>query len=63
VQVTLEGGAKHEIKGEVRGFVPLRDRRSEQVTYIGEGMTECTLVGNRKGYGLSEYLDQPGDEI
>ena len=62
-QVTLQGGVEHEIVGKVKGFVPLRNRRSEQVTYIGEGMTEYTLDGERKGYGLSEYLDQPGDEI
>jgi hypothetical protein len=63
VKVLLEGGAQHHIEGKVKGFVPLRNRRSEQVTYIGEGMTEYTLDGGRKGYGLSEYLDQPGDEI
>ena len=58
--VTLENGDKHQIKGLVKGFIPLRNRRSEQVTYIGEGMTEYTLDGEKKGYGLSEYLDQPG---
>ena len=47
----------------MKGFVPLRNRRSEQVTYIGEGMTEYTLDGDRLGYGLSEYLDQPGDIV
>ncbi len=61
--VTLENGDKHSIEAEVMGFVPLRNRRSEQVTYIGEGMTRYTLDGERIGYGLSEYLDQPGDEI
>ena len=49
------------VVGVVKGFIPLRNRRSEQVTYIGEGMTEYTLDGERKGYGLSEYLTQPGD--
>lgn len=62
-KVTLADGAEHEVTGVVKGFIPLRNRRSEQVTYIGEGMTEYTLDGDRKGYGLSEYLDQPGDEI
>ena len=61
--VTLEDGASHRIEGLVKGFIPLRNRRSEQVTYIGEGMTEYTLDGERVGYGLSEYLDQPGDEL
>lgn len=61
--VTLENGDKHRVEGKVKGFIPLRNRRSEQVTYIGEGMTEYTLDGSRIGYGLSEYLDQPGDEV
>ena len=61
--VRLENGDEHEVKATVKGFVPLRNRRSEQVTYIGEGMTEYVLDGERTGYGLSEYLDQPGDEI
>lgn len=61
--VTLENGDRHRIEGTVKGFIPLRNRRSEQVTYIGEGMTEYVLDGDRVGYGLSEYLDQPGDDI
>ena len=61
--VTLENGDQHQVVGEVKGFIPLRNRRSEQVTYIGEGMTEYTLDGDRVGYGLSEYLNQPGDEV
>jgi len=61
--VTLENGDRHQVVGEVKGYIPLRNRRSEQITYIGEGMTEYTLDGERVGYGLSEYLDQPGDEI
>ncbi|MCB1645689.1 MAG: hypothetical protein KDI36_09560 [Pseudomonadales bacterium] len=61
--VTLENGDKHRIEGQVKGFIPLRNRRSDQITYIGEGMTEYTLDSERVGYGLSEYLDQPGDEI
>jgi len=62
-KVTLENGDVHLLRGEVKGFIPLRNRRSEQITYIGEGMTEYTLDNDRVGYGLSEYLDQPGDEL
>jgi hypothetical protein len=51
------------IEGKVKGFIPLRNRRSDEITYIGEGMTEYTMDGEIMGYGLSEYLDQPGDEI
>ena len=61
--VTLENGDTHVVEGRVRGFIPLRNRRSEQITYIGEGMTEYTLDGERVGYGLSEYLSQPGDPV
>ncbi|MEM7097702.1 MAG: hypothetical protein AAF541_05530 [Pseudomonadota bacterium] len=61
--LALENGDKHQVVGEVKGYIPLRNRRSEQVTYIGEGMTQYTLDGERIGYGLSEFLDQPGDEI
>ena len=61
--ITLEDGGQHQLVGEVKGFIPLRNRRSEQVTYIGEGMTEYTLDGEHVGYGLSEYLNQPGDDI
>ena len=61
--VKLENGDRHRVEGKVKGFIPLRNRRSEQITYIGEGMTEYTLDGERVGYGLSEYLNQPGDDI
>ncbi len=57
-EVTLENGDKHTIEGVVKGFIPLRNKRGGQFTHIGEGMTEYTLDGERKGYGLSEYLDQ-----
>jgi hypothetical protein len=60
-RVTLENGAKHTIEGKVRGFIPLRNRRAGMNTHIGEGMTEYVLDGDRVGYGLSEYLDQPLD--
>jgi hypothetical protein len=59
--VTLHDGTKHRIEGRVQGFIPLRNRRAGTNTHIGEGMTEYTLDGERVGYGLSEYLDQPDD--
>ncbi|MFT5133251.1 MAG: hypothetical protein ACI9SC_001721 [Gammaproteobacteria bacterium] len=62
-KVSLENGDKHVVVGKVKGFIPLRNRRSEQITYIGEGMTEYTLDGDRIGYGLSEFLDQPNDTM
>ena len=55
--VTTEGGEEHVIEGEVKSFIPLRNRREGMVTHIGEGMTEWTL-GDRTGYGLSEFLRQ-----
>ncbi|MGI8926567.1 MAG: DUF7064 domain-containing protein [Tepidiformaceae bacterium] len=57
-RVKLADGTEHSIEGRVRGFIPLRNRRAGMFTHIGEGMTEYTLDGGRKGYGLSEYLDQ-----
>jgi hypothetical protein len=57
-KVTLANGETHVIEGTVKGFIPLRNRRAGMFTHIGEGMTEYTLDGERKGYGLSEYLDQ-----
>jgi len=56
--VKLADGSEHTVEGVVKGFIPLRNRRAGQFTHIGEGMTEYTLDGGRKGYGLSEYLDQ-----
>jgi hypothetical protein len=56
--VTLENGETHTVEGAVKGFIPLRNRRSGMFTHIGEGMTEYVLDGERVGYGLSEYLDQ-----
>jgi hypothetical protein len=55
--VETEKGEKLTIRGQVQGFIPLRNRRGEAVTYIGEGMTEWRL-GDRVGYGLSELLRQ-----
>lgn len=53
----LEGGTTMQIEGVVTGFIPLRNRRADQVTHIGEGMTEYRCDG-RVGVGISEYLDQ-----
>ncbi|MCO5200509.1 MAG: hypothetical protein M9925_02240 [Chloroflexi bacterium] len=57
-KLTLADGKTHLLEGVVKGFIPLRNRRAGMFTHIGEGMTEYTLDGERKGYGLSEYLDQ-----
>jgi len=59
VSASLEtrGGESLEIHGEVKGFIPLRNRREGLVTHIGEGMTEWRC-GDRVGYGLSEFLRQ-----
>jgi hypothetical protein len=46
-----------EITGEVQAFIPLRNRRGEEMTRIGEGLTEYRWEG-KTGYGMSEYLDQ-----
>ncbi len=54
-EVTTGDGEDLRIDGRVLGFIPLRNRRSGQTTQIGEGMTEWRL-GDRVGYGLSEFL-------
>jgi hypothetical protein len=48
-------GERLRIDGRVHGFIPLRNRREGVTTQIGEGMTEWRL-GDRVGYGLSEFL-------
>ncbi len=58
-QLVLEDGRKRTLEGRVMSFIPLRNRRKGAQTHVGEGMTEYTLDGERVGYGLSEYLDQP----
>ena len=55
--VETEDGEELSITGEVQGFIPLRNRRSGLQTHIGEGMTRWKL-GDREGYGLSEFLRQ-----
>ena len=61
VRVSVKTGkGKHfDIEGEVKGFIPLRNRREGLVTHIGEGMTEWRC-GDQVGYGLSEFLRQVG---
>jgi hypothetical protein len=59
--IETSSGETHRITGEVQGFIPLRNRREGLVTHIGEGMTAWSW-GDRKGYGLSEFLRQvPGE--
>jgi hypothetical protein len=53
----LGSGEKVVVEGEVKSFIPLRNRREGLVTHIGEGMTEYRCLG-RTGVGISEYLDQ-----
>ena len=57
VQIETTSGEKLEIDGEVKGFIPLRNRRDGQTTHIGEGMTEWKCQ-NQVGFGLSELLRQ-----
>lgn len=57
VDIETRGGETLEITGDVKGFIPLRNRREGMVTHIGEGMTEWR-TGDRVGYGLSEFLRQ-----
>ncbi len=56
-KIKTESGAEHTITGKVTGFIPLRNRRENLETFIGEGMTEWRL-GDQVGYGLSEFLRQ-----
>ena len=73
VEVSNEdGSAAVEVRGKVIGFLPLRNRRNNEHTYIGEGMTEYTITKadgsdlpeqfvealGVTGMGISEYLDQ-----
>ena len=56
-------GKEWKISGEAFNLIPLRNRRTtpegdELLTRISEGMTEWTLEDGRRGFGLSEYLDQ-----
>jgi hypothetical protein len=53
----LEKGDQIVLEGDVKSYIPLRNRRAGMITHIGEGMTEYRL-GDRTAYGISEYLDQ-----
>ncbi len=57
VKLRTKGGEKLEIRGSVKSFIPLRNRRERMTTHVGEGMTEWRC-GDRSGYGLSEFLRQ-----
>jgi len=57
VRLKTHDGEALEIRGDVKGFIPLRNRRGDMMTHIGEGMTEWRC-GDQVGYGLSEYLRQ-----
>lgn len=64
VHATLRSGDRAwQVEGRVQSLVPLRNRsRSPDgdllVTRIAEGLTEWKINGDRRGYGMSEYLDQ-----
>jgi hypothetical protein len=63
IDATLRAGDESwHVRGRVMNLIPLRNRREGMVTRISEGMTEWTLDDGRKGYGLSEYLDQIIDD-
>ncbi len=53
----LEDGSRLALDGRVTSFIPLRNRRADRVTHIGEGRTEYRCDGH-VGVGISEYLDQ-----
>jgi hypothetical protein len=55
VDAVTRGGERLAIEGRVLSFIPLRNRRGDRTTHVGEGMTEWRL-GERIGFGLSELL-------
>lgn len=61
IDIEMENNDKRVVEGRVMGFIPLRNRRAGAQTHVGEGMTEYVLDGERKGYGLSEFLNQEND--
>lgn len=71
LQLTLSSSRSEKswvIAGDAFNLIPLRNRRTtpegdELLTRISEGMTEWTLADGRKGYGMSEYLDQIIDGV
>ena len=60
--LTLENDEQMTIEGAVRSVLPLRNRRDGNTTRITEGFTQWTC-GDRRGYGISEYLDQIVDGV
>jgi hypothetical protein len=62
VEIKTADGEDHTLEGRVMGYIPLRNRRDGAQTQVGEGMTEYILNGERKGYGLSEFLNNQADE-
>jgi hypothetical protein len=65
-KVKTHGGKSYDVDGKVISLIPLRNRRTtpdgkQLQTRITEGFTEYRC-GDLVGYGLSEYLDQVGDD-
>jgi hypothetical protein len=56
-EVGTRDGESLVITGDVKSFIPLRNRRAGLTTHVGEGMTEWRCA-DRVGYGLSELLRQ-----
>jgi hypothetical protein len=56
VRLFPEKGEPIEVTGRVLSIIPCRNRRAGWVTRVSEGFTEWRL-GDRLGYGMSEYLD------
>jgi hypothetical protein len=61
VEIKTADGEDHTLEGRVMGYIPLRNRRDGAQTQVGEGMTEYILNGERKGYGLSEFLNNQAE--
>ncbi|HEV7862467.1 MAG TPA: hypothetical protein VGR20_07190, partial [Acidimicrobiia bacterium] len=57
VTVTDDDGQRYEITGDVKGHIPLRFRRGEQLTRTTEALMQWRC-GDRVGVGILEYLDQ-----
>jgi hypothetical protein len=57
ISVTDESGQRYDISGDVKGHIPLRFRRGEQLTRTTEALMRWRC-GERTGVGILEYLDQ-----
>jgi hypothetical protein len=57
LRLHLEDGDWLRVEGTARAMAPLRHRRGELTTHIGWAMAEFRC-GDRRGMGLSEYMDQ-----